>query len=78
MCSETERLDMLIVLNISSFLMSNVSDNMSLVLVTLKLSDCTISAERYILNYLWVNFIFNCITHLMVYIRFYSQSLKIL
>ena len=30
MCSETECLEMLIVLNISSFLMSNDIDNMSL------------------------------------------------
>ena len=63
-CGDTDCLEMLIVLHICLFFMSNGSSDVSL--VTLRLSYRTFSLKRCIVIYLWVNLIFICIIHLMV------------
>ena len=63
-CSDTERLEMLIVLHICSYPRRMIAA--TCVLVTLRLSYQTISPERCIVTYLWVNLIFNRIIHLII------------
>ena len=62
--SDTECLEMLVVLHICLFHMSNDSGDMSL--VTLKVLYHTISLEKCSVTYLWVNLIFNGIIHLLI------------
>ena len=67
MCSGTECLEMVIILHICLFLMSNDSGDISFGKIETILY-CTISIARCngTLTYLWVNLIFICIIHLMV------------
>ena len=64
MCSDTERLEMLIVLHICLFLVPYDASNMTL--GDIETTVRTISPERCIVTYFWVNIIFNWIIHVIV------------